>query len=75
MGYNTAHKAIIDELRFETCKNLSNFEMMEPDMTDATATRLDGKALAKEIENDLSQRVATLVEKTGRKKKTHQQHR
>lgn len=35
-------------------------------MTDATAMLLDGKALAKEIENDLSQRVATLVKQTGR---------
>ena len=35
-------------------------------MTDATATRLDGRALAKEIETDLSQRVAALIEKTGR---------
>ena len=35
-------------------------------MTEATATRLDGRALAKEIETDLSQRVAALIEKTGR---------
>jgi len=39
---------------------------MEPKMTEATATRLDGKALAKQIEQDLTQRVAALVEKTGR---------
>lgn len=35
-------------------------------MTEANATRLDGKALAKQIEQDLSQRVAALVEQTGR---------
>ncbi|WP_019671844.1 bifunctional methylenetetrahydrofolate dehydrogenase/methenyltetrahydrofolate cyclohydrolase FolD [Psychrobacter lutiphocae] len=35
-------------------------------MSDASAVLLDGKALAKQIEQDLSQRVATLIEKTGR---------
>mgnify|MGYP000300708188 CR=1 FL=1 len=38
----------------------------EPSTEQKSATLLDGKALAKQIEQSLSQRVATLKDKTGR---------